>query len=229
MPSAFGFKREFIQNNLLFMSASDRDAYDRIQHSQSFTPLVYLFVCLFVCCCFLFVLSFIFSIFLSPPPPPPAPPPPTPSFCVHFVCVCIVLCCCFVLLWCDTVLLRMFSSRCSSPRRSETGVLLQRPHGPPAWSAARPSCGALPTRRATPSPPRSQVKGQRSPPPFKTEGWKLKLPPITEAGPFVIEVSSGDGQVTLNDVLFGDVYLCSGQSNMKLEMGKVLFHSALNC
>ena len=53
--------------------------------------------------------------------------------------------------------------------------------------------------------------------------WKLKLPAITDPGPFVIDVRSGDGQVTLNDVLFGDVWLCSGQSNMKLEMQKVLF------
>ena len=30
----------------------------------------------------------------------------------------------------------VFPSVRSSPRRSETGVLLQRPHGPPAWSAA---------------------------------------------------------------------------------------------
>ena len=53
--------------------------------------------------------------------------------------------------------------------------------------------------------------------------WKLKLPAITAPGPFVIDVRSGDGHVTLNDVLFGDVWLCSGQSNMKLEMQKVLF------
>ena len=44
--------------------------------------------------------------------------------------------------------------------------------------------------------------------------WKVKLPAQTSKGPFVISVSSSDGHVTLHDVLFGDVWLCSGQSNM---------------
>ena len=55
--------------------------------------------------------------------------------------------------------------------------------------------------------------------------WKLQLPPVTEAGPFVVDVRSGDGHVTLTDVLFGDVWLCSGQSNMKFEMDQVLLFS----
>ncbi|PVD28167.1 hypothetical protein C0Q70_10752 [Pomacea canaliculata] len=52
--------------------------------------------------------------------------------------------------------------------------------------------------------------------------WKVKLPAVTEAGPFVIRVSSSEGQVTLNDVLFGDVWLCSGQSNMEFQMNQVM-------
>ncbi|XP_025097724.1 sialate O-acetylesterase-like [Pomacea canaliculata] len=52
--------------------------------------------------------------------------------------------------------------------------------------------------------------------------WKVKLPAVTEPGPFVIRVSSSEGQVTLNDVLFGDVWLCSGQSNMEFAMSQVM-------
>ncbi|XP_076444485.1 sialate O-acetylesterase-like [Babylonia areolata] len=57
--------------------------------------------------------------------------------------------------------------------------------------------------------------------------WKLQLPAMTDPGPFVIDVTSGDGgHVTLHDVLFGDVWLCSGQSNMQFEMKKVMNSSA---
>ncbi|XP_070188893.1 sialate O-acetylesterase-like [Littorina saxatilis] len=52
--------------------------------------------------------------------------------------------------------------------------------------------------------------------------WKLMLPAITNPGPFTIDVKSHDGHVTLHDVLFGDVWLCSGQSNMEFEMKKVM-------
>ncbi|XP_070188894.1 sialate O-acetylesterase-like [Littorina saxatilis] len=51
--------------------------------------------------------------------------------------------------------------------------------------------------------------------------WKLRLPAIKDPGPFVVNVISGDGgHVTLNDVLFGDVWFCSGQSNMELDMNQ---------
>ena len=50
--------------------------------------------------------------------------------------------------------------------------------------------------------------------------WKLKLPAVTAPGPFDIDVRSGDGHVKLHDVLFGDVWFCSGQSNMELSMNQ---------
>ena len=36
-----------------------------------------------------------------------------------------------------------------------------------------------------------------------------------------IEVFSGTDVITLSDVLFGDVWLCSGQSNMGFTMGGI--------
>lgn len=49
--------------------------------------------------------------------------------------------------------------------------------------------------------------------------WTVTLDPQTEEGPFEVNVTqpSANGTVatiTLNDVLFGDVWVCSGQSNM---------------
>ncbi|XP_025099725.1 sialate O-acetylesterase-like [Pomacea canaliculata] len=52
--------------------------------------------------------------------------------------------------------------------------------------------------------------------------WKLKLQPVSSPGPFTINISSSEGHVTLTDVLFGDVWLCSGQSNMYFVMSQVM-------
>ena len=51
--------------------------------------------------------------------------------------------------------------------------------------------------------------------------WKMKLPPEGHPGPYSITVKSSEGEVTINDVMFGDVWLCSGQSNMQFTMREV--------
>lgn len=48
--------------------------------------------------------------------------------------------------------------------------------------------------------------------------WAVKLPPIKETGPYNITVTYVDGTLHLTDVLFGDVWLCSGQSNMQFTL-----------
>jgi sialate O-acetylesterase len=56
--------------------------------------------------------------------------------------------------------------------------------------------------------------------------WSVTLDPVSDEGPFDIHVSQrlANGTVvtiTLHDVLFGDVWLCSGQSNMQLTVGMI--------
>ena len=51
--------------------------------------------------------------------------------------------------------------------------------------------------------------------------WKVYLDPIDAGGPYNITATSGDCQITLSDVLFGDVWFCSGQSNMAYFMNIV--------
>ncbi|XP_071113483.1 sialate O-acetylesterase-like [Haliotis cracherodii] len=48
--------------------------------------------------------------------------------------------------------------------------------------------------------------------------WYAQLPPISAGGPYTITVTSREGKLTLSDVLFGDVWVCSGQSNMQFTM-----------
>lgn len=45
--------------------------------------------------------------------------------------------------------------------------------------------------------------------------WRLKLPPHGAGGPFTISIKSDGEEVKLYDVMVGDVWLCSGQSNME--------------
>ncbi|MBW8880767.1 MAG: glycoside hydrolase family 2 [Asticcacaulis sp.] len=45
--------------------------------------------------------------------------------------------------------------------------------------------------------------------------WRLNLPAMPAGGPYVVTATSGGATVTLNDIKVGDVYLCSGQSNME--------------
>ncbi|XP_071958438.1 sialate O-acetylesterase-like isoform X2 [Antedon mediterranea] len=52
--------------------------------------------------------------------------------------------------------------------------------------------------------------------------WKVTLDPVPPSGPFTITISSLSNGIheviELNDVLFGDVWVCSGQSNMAFEV-----------
>ncbi|MBV8255969.1 MAG: sialate O-acetylesterase [Chitinophaga sp.] len=48
--------------------------------------------------------------------------------------------------------------------------------------------------------------------------WMVKLKPLKAGGPYTMTIS-GDSTITLTDILIGDVWLCSGQSNMDKEVG----------
>ncbi len=45
--------------------------------------------------------------------------------------------------------------------------------------------------------------------------WRLQLPRQLAGGPYTLTLSSGGKSASVNDVMVGDVYLCSGQSNME--------------
>ncbi len=47
--------------------------------------------------------------------------------------------------------------------------------------------------------------------------WKLQLPAMNAGGPYTMEIT-GKNKITLHDILIGDVWFCSGQSNMVHQM-----------
>lgn len=48
--------------------------------------------------------------------------------------------------------------------------------------------------------------------------WSALLPPQNAGNQVTLEIESHDGHATITDVLFGDVWVCSGQSNMAFPM-----------
>jgi sialate O-acetylesterase len=50
--------------------------------------------------------------------------------------------------------------------------------------------------------------------------WKVILAPMKAGGPYTMEVK-GNNSIVIKDILIGDVWFCSGQSNMVLNMERV--------
>ncbi len=86
-------------------------------------------------------------------------------------------------------------------------MVLQRERQVPVWGSADAGAEV-----------RVQVEGLKE---AKTtadkEGnWKLTLEPLPVGGPYTLTASSGDAKMTMTDILSGDVWICSGQSNMEM-------------
>lgn len=46
--------------------------------------------------------------------------------------------------------------------------------------------------------------------------WKVTLPAMKAGGPYVFTITDGKSTLTLEDVLIGELWICSGQSNMEM-------------
>lgn len=52
--------------------------------------------------------------------------------------------------------------------------------------------------------------------------WSVSFPAEEAGGPYKMQVKARSGEKTLSDVWVGEVWLCSGQSNMELKLSQVL-------
>jgi sialate O-acetylesterase len=52
----------------------------------------------------------------------------------------------------------------------------------------------------------------------KNGGWEIMLSNLKAGGPYVMQINANNS-ITINDVVVGDVWVCSGQSNMGLALG----------
>ncbi|KAM7413459.1 hypothetical protein PAMA_020720 [Pampus argenteus] len=63
---------------------------------------------------------------------------------------------------------------------------------------------------------------QKTSPATVTNGiWKVTLDPVEAGGPYNVTAVVQNSTATLTDVLFGDVWLCGGQSNMLFEVSQM--------
>ena len=51
--------------------------------------------------------------------------------------------------------------------------------------------------------------------------WRVKLNPMTAGGPYILTVKGSNGEVRITDILIGEVWICSGQSNMEFALENI--------
>ncbi|MFN3806268.1 sialate O-acetylesterase [Asticcacaulis sp.] len=84
-------------------------------------------------------------------------------------------------------------------------AVLQRDRAVPVWGEAKPG------ETVTLSFGSARVTALTD----ATGHWRADLPPLPAGGPYVLTAATGTAKQTVSDVLVGDVFLCSGQSNME--------------
>ena len=85
------------------------------------------------------------------------------------------------------------------------GAVLQRGQDVPVWGTARDG------EKVT-----VEVGTQKVSTTAANGTWSVKLKPLKEGGPLTMKIT-GDNAVTVNNLLVGEVWVCSGQSNMEFK------------
>ena len=83
-------------------------------------------------------------------------------------------------------------------------AVLQRDRPLPVWGTAQPNADITVTLGDRSTTGRAGADGK----------WRVVLPAMAAGGPYALTVD-GDGQVRLDDLMVGEVWICSGQSNMQ--------------
>ena len=102
------------------------------------------------------------------------------------------------------------------PRFFADGMVLQRDEKIPVWGKGTPGYAVTVTLNEKKAKTTVQKDGT----------WKVYLPKMTAGGPYELVVTSKKGQDVatkeIRNVLIGDVFLCSGQSNMELPIRRCM-------
>jgi len=91
------------------------------------------------------------------------------------------------------------------------GMVLQRDAKVPVWGTAEPG------EKVTVSVAGQTTQGAAGP----DKAWRVDLPALKAGGPFEMTVA-GANTVTFKNVLVGEVWICSGQSNMGMVLSRCL-------
>ena len=67
------------------------------------------------------------------------------------------------------------------------------------------------------------IAGQKSEAVTAPDGeWSVTLPPMKAGGPYTLSISAASGKLDYTNVLIGEVWLCSGQSNMAFQVSSAV-------
>ena len=87
-------------------------------------------------------------------------------------------------------------------------MVLQRGQPITVWGSAAPA-----------APVTLELAGQQGSATADASGaWSIELPPLPASGPFTLTAHSGSAALTRSDLMIGDLWLASGQSNMVLAL-----------
>jgi sialate O-acetylesterase len=114
-----------------------------------------------------------------------------------------VLCCCAFMLGALSLLAEV-----KLPSLLSDGLVLQQGMKVNIWGTADPGERVTVTLGGQQVSAVTESGGQ----------WKVKLGPLNAGGPFTMTIA-GKNTITLHDVLVGEVWVCSGQSNMEMPVG----------
>lgn len=89
-----------------------------------------------------------------------------------------------------------------------TGMILQRNATIPVWGKATAGDSVFVTFNSKIDTVKTDVNGK----------WKVTFPAMDAGGPYQMVLKCGTQVLTYTDIYIGDVWLCSGQSNMELEV-----------
>ncbi|MBL8270768.1 sialate O-acetylesterase [Steroidobacter sp.] len=92
-------------------------------------------------------------------------------------------------------------------------AVLQRDQTINVWGQAQPGESLTLTLASARGQARADASGY----------WRASLPSLSAGGPYRLSVTAASGdEQTIDDVMIGDVWLCSGQSNMVLQVHRAL-------
>src|SRR4051794_3962877 len=116
------------------------------------------------------------------------------------VLISIVCCCCWLEVQAQQSSFLNLSDMFSSNMVLQQGIPI------PVWGKAK--AGTLVTL---------QFNGKKKMVSVPANGkWLLKLPAQKAGGPFVMKIINEQDSVVLSNVMVGEVWVCSGQSNMEM-------------
>lgn len=110
-----------------------------------------------------------------------------------------------VIIWALLLSAVVCNAEVRMPQLFQSGMVLQRGKPIPVWGQAEPGERVSVTFRKKVYEATADASGN----------WQVTLPSQKAGGPYILEVRGEKSEVReINDVLVGDVWLCSGQSNI---------------